>query len=60
MKAKDIKQQTKEELQKSLTDMVKELNSLNLRKNVGQVENTAHIRLVRRNIARVRTFLSQK
>ncbi|MBO7520768.1 MAG: 50S ribosomal protein L29 [Opitutales bacterium] len=60
MKSKDIRELSVEELDKKLREMREELLGLNIRKKTGQVENTARIRVLRRDIARFETIKSQK
>lgn len=60
MKAKEIRELSAEELAKKLRDMREELLNLNIRKGTGQVENTARIRQLRRDIARCKTVKTQK
>lgn len=60
MKAKEIKELSVEEINKKLRDMREELLNLNIRKSTGVVENTARIRLLRRDIVRCETIKSQK
>lgn len=58
MKAEDLKGKTKDELQKALMDARKEQFSARIQRTQGQEENTALIRVARRNIARIKTFLN--
>ena len=60
MKIKEIRELSVEELSKKLREMREELLNLNIRKGTGQVENTARIRELRRNIARFETVKTQK
>ena len=60
MKVKEIRELSAEELAKKLRDMREELLNLNVRKGTGQVENTARIRELRRDIARFETIKTQK
>lgn len=57
-KAEDFKGKTKDELQKSLLDARKEQFNARLQRASGQLENTATMRVVRRNIARIKTFIN--
>ena len=59
MKAKEIRELSPEEQAKKLRDMRDELLNLNIRKGTGQIENTAPIRQLRRDIARFATVTSQ-
>jgi large subunit ribosomal protein L29 len=55
MKASDIREYTVEELAKGLEDAQREYLNLRIQAKTGQLENTARLRLVRRDIARMRT-----
>jgi large subunit ribosomal protein L29 len=59
MKAEELKTKTKDELDKTLVDLKKQQFNLRFQKSQGQLAETAKIRQVRRDIARVKTFLSQ-
>lgn len=58
MKAEDLKGKTFDELQKTLMDLRKEQFNLRFQRSNGQLEDTAKMRKARRNIARVKTFMS--
>lgn len=60
MKIKDIRELSLPELKKKIRDFRDELVSLRVRKQVGQVENPARLRTLRRDIARCETVLTQK
>ena len=60
MKAEDFKSKTKDELVKHMLELKKEQFNLRLQKAQGQQANTARIRSVRRDLARVQTFLNQQ
>lgn len=57
MKAEDVRQKTDDELGELLLDLRKEAFNLRFQKASGQLENTARIREVRRDIARIKTTL---
>ena len=57
MKAADIRAKTDDELKQQLVDLRKEAFNLRFQKASGQLENTARVREVRRDIARVKTTL---
>jgi large subunit ribosomal protein L29 len=48
------------ELQSELVDAKKELFNLRLQNATSQLDNTARIKEVRRNIARIRTVMTRK
>ena len=58
MKAEDLKNKTSDELQKALLDLKKQQLNLRLQKSQGQLANSAQVRIVRRDIARIQTQLS--
>jgi len=57
MKAADIRQKTDDELKEMLFDLRKEGFNLRFQQASGQLENTARVRAVRRDIARIKTTL---
>ena len=59
MKAADLRTKTKDQLKGELTTLQKEAFNLRFRKASGQLENTARVRQVRRDIARIKTMLSE-
>lgn len=60
MKVKEIRELTLAELEKSIRDTRDQLLQLKLRKQTGQVENTAELTQRRRDIARLETIRSEK
>jgi large subunit ribosomal protein L29 len=60
MKAGDVRLKTKDELTDQLTALKKERFNLRFQRASGQLENTARVRVVRRDIARIKTILAQK
>lgn len=60
MKASDIRAKTVDELASELETLQKEAFNLRFRRASGQLENTARVRQVRREIARVLTVQNQK
>jgi large subunit ribosomal protein L29 len=59
MKAQDLRTKTKDQLKGDLATLRKEAFNLRFRKASGQLENTARVRQVRRDIARIKTMLSE-
>jgi large subunit ribosomal protein L29 len=59
-KITEIRELTTEELTRSLMDLKQEALNLRMQQATGQLENTARRRLVRREIARVQTVLTQR
>ncbi len=60
MKAADIRVKTADELKDQLVDLKKEALNLRFQKASGQLEATARVREVRRDIARVLSVLNEK
>ncbi len=60
MKAEDLRQKTEDELKDQLLDLKKEQFNLRFQSASGQLENTARVREVRRDIARVKTMLGER
>jgi large subunit ribosomal protein L29 len=60
MELKELRQKSPAELTAHLLDLHKEQFSLRMQKATGQLAKTHDIRLVRREIARVNTLLSDK
>ena len=60
MKASDVRAKTDDELKASIEQLAKERFNLRFQKASGQLENTARVRQVRRDIARIRTLLSER
>ena len=60
MKAADLRIKTPDELTDQLGDLEKEAFNLRFQQASGQLENTARVRQVRRDIARVKTLLSAR
>lgn len=60
MKTEDIRAKSADELKDTLLTLRKERFNLRFQKASGQLENTARVRQVRRDIARVKTILLQK
>ena len=60
MKAADMRVKTRDELMDQLHDLKKEALNLRFQKASGQLEATARVREVRRDIARVKSVLHEK
>lgn len=60
MKTIDIKNKSIEELNSELLHLLREQFNLRMQKAAGQMQKTHLLRKVRRNIARVKTLLTQK
>ncbi|MCK0199018.1 50S ribosomal protein L29 [Ancylobacter sp. 6x-1] len=59
-KASDIRTKTADELSDELLALKKEQFNLRFQRATGQLENTARVRQVRRDIARLKTVQAQK
>ncbi|WP_333824113.1 50S ribosomal protein L29 [Pinisolibacter sp.] len=60
MKIADIRTKTADELTDELAKLKKEQFNLRFQKATGQLENTARVRQVRRDIARIETVITAK
>lgn len=60
MKAEDVRAKSEDELRDELRNLKKEAFNLRFQQASGQLENTARVRDVRRDIARVQTVLSER
>ena len=60
MKAKDLRQLNNLELEARVSELTEELFNLRFQLAVGQLENTARIKTVKRNIARMKTIISER
>ena len=60
MKAADIRAKTEDELKSDLEQLAKERFNLRFQRASGQLENTARVRQVRRDIARIKTILAER
>ena len=59
MKARDIRDLSPEEQLAKLAEMEKELFNLRIHQTAGQLEKPDRVRLVRRDIARIKTVINQ-
>lgn len=60
MKATELRTKSEDELKDSLLGLRKEAFNLRFQRASGQLENTARIREVRRDIARIKTVLHRR
>jgi len=60
MRAEDVRAKTTDELLDALRALKKEQFNLRFQRATGQMENTARVRVVRRDIARIKTVLGQR
>ena len=59
MKAEELRARTPDQLKEQLLELKKEQFNLRFQRATGQLENTARVRQVRRDIARIKTVLGQ-
>ena len=57
MKAEDLRAKSPDELKTDLMSLKKEAFNLRFQRATGQLENTARVRQVRRDIARIKTTI---
>ncbi len=60
MKATDVRAKTPDELATELEVLKKEQFNLRFQRATGQLENTARVRQIRRDIARIQTIIREK
>lgn len=59
MKAEELRKKNSKELQGELEELLKEQFSLRMQKGSGQMSNPARFKTVRREIARIRTIMTE-
>lgn len=60
VKTKDLRAMSVDELEAKLLDAKKEQFNLRIQQSTGQLQNTAVIRSVRREIAKINTLLTER
>ena len=60
MKIEDVRAKNNDELQTELMVLKKEQFNLRFQRATGQLENTARVRSIRRDIARIKTTLKSR
>ncbi|MDF1719980.1 MAG: 50S ribosomal protein L29 [Minwuia sp.] len=60
MSAEEFRAKSDDQLKDSLVDLKKEQFNLRFRRATGQVEDTSRIQTIRRDIARVKTVLTER
>jgi large subunit ribosomal protein L29 len=60
MDANELREKTPDQLRDELTNLKKEAFNLRFQQATNQLENTARMRQVRRDAARVKTILNEK
>jgi large subunit ribosomal protein L29 len=59
MKAKELRNSSAEALQQQLEDLLREQFNLRMQRGIGQLTRPSQMRAVRRDIARVKTVMTQ-
>ena len=60
MKAEDVRARSDDELTQQVSDLRKEAFNLRFQRASGQLENTARVRAIRRDVARIMTILGER
>ena len=60
MKAEEFRALTPDQLDEQVTRLKKEQFNLRFQRATGQLENTSRVRIVRRDIARIKTLQAQR
>jgi large subunit ribosomal protein L29 len=60
MKTIDVRAKSEDELKQQLLDLRKEAFNLRFQRVSGQLENTARVREVRRDIGRIKTIMNER
>jgi len=60
MKASKLREMSVEELVNEREELSKQLFQLRLQKATGQLDNTSKVRLIRKDLARVETVMTEK
>ncbi len=60
MKAKELRDLSKDELTAKVAEMKKELFNLRVQQAMGQIENPMRLRILRKDVAKTKTVLKEK
>jgi large subunit ribosomal protein L29 len=60
MKTEEVRKMSVEEMQAKISDMREELMKLRFQQITGQLTDTSHLRLLRRDIARMETIFNER
>ncbi len=60
MKAQDVRAMTLDQIDDEVLKLKKEQFNLRFQRATGQLENTARVRVIRRDVARLKTIAAQK
>ena len=60
MKASELREKTRSELEDTMQELLKEQFNLRMQKGTGQLARSSQVRAVRRDIARIKTVMNEK
>jgi large subunit ribosomal protein L29 len=60
VKTKDLRAMTVDELESKLLECKKEQINLRIQQSTGQLQNTSNIKKVRREVAKIKTLLTER
>ena len=60
MNAQELRAKSSDDLRKELLDLSREAFNLRMQKGIGQLSRPSQIKVLRRDIARVKTILSER
>ena len=60
MKKKELREKSEAELNVELSNLMKEYQNLKFKKVIGVIDNPLKVRVLRRDIARIKTLLHEK
>ncbi|MCK4694619.1 MAG: 50S ribosomal protein L29 [Candidatus Cloacimonetes bacterium] len=60
MKVKELREFTDEELKQKIDDSMEELFNLRFQKGLNRLENPLRIKIVRKDIAKIKTLLTER
>jgi len=60
MKASDLRKRSAPDLQKQLEELLKEQFNLRMQRGAGQLSRPSQMRVVRRDIARIKTVMTEQ
>ena len=60
MKAQEIREKSNNELEKTVVTLKEELFNLRFQQATGQLENSAKMRTIKKDIARIKTVLTER
>lgn len=60
MNAQELRQKNRDELKQELEDLLRQQFNLRMQRGMGEDSKTHHFKLVRRDIARVKTIINEQ